>query len=83
MFTSSLKIGYVIYWETAKCKEKINGVNQLANDNILDWLKLKELADDKLHVIEKSFFFPEKDRKHCEKRRKCWFPAFSPFSTMF
>ena len=22
-------------------------------------------------------------RKHCGKRRKCWFPAFSPFSTMF
>ena len=22
-------------------------------------------------------------RKHCKKRRKCWFPAFSPFPTMF
>ena len=22
-------------------------------------------------------------RKHCRKRRKCWFPAFSPFPTMF
>ena len=22
-------------------------------------------------------------RKHGEKRRKCWFPAFSPFPTMF
>ena len=21
--------------------------------------------------------------KHCGKRRKCWFPAFSPFPTMF
>ena len=21
--------------------------------------------------------------KHCEKRRKCWLPAFSPFPTMF
>ena len=21
--------------------------------------------------------------KHCGKRRKCWLPAFSPFSTMF
>ena len=23
------------------------------------------------------------DRKHCGKRRKCWLPAFSSFSTMF
>ena len=22
-------------------------------------------------------------KKHCGKRRKCWFPAFSPFPTMF
>ena len=22
-------------------------------------------------------------RKQCEKRRKCWLPAFSPFPTMF
>ena len=21
--------------------------------------------------------------KHCEKRRKCWLPAFSPFPTIF
>ena len=24
-----------------------------------------------------------KGGKHCEKRRKCWLPAFSPFPTMF
>ena len=24
-----------------------------------------------------------KGRKHCGKRRKCWWPAFSPFPTMF
>ena len=24
-----------------------------------------------------------KGRKHCWKRRKCWLPAFSPFSAMF
>ena len=24
-----------------------------------------------------------KGRKHCGKRRKCWFPAFSPFPTKF
>ena len=24
-----------------------------------------------------------KGEKHCEKRRKCWLPAFSPFPTMF
>ena len=25
----------------------------------------------------------KKGRKPCEKRRKCWLPAFSPFPTMF
>ena len=29
------------------------------------------------------FFFFWWGRKHCGKRRKCWFPAFSPFPTMF
>ena len=24
-----------------------------------------------------------KSRKHCGKRRKCWLPAFSPFSAVF
>ena len=24
-----------------------------------------------------------KGRKHCGKRRKCWLPSFSPFTTMF
>ena len=30
------------------------------------------------HNLEKEAFW-----KHCGKRRKCWLPAFSPFSTMF
>ena len=32
-----------------------------------------------------GFHDPEKEafRKHCGRRRKCWKPAFSPFSTMF
>ena len=33
-----------------------------------------------IQKIEISF---GKGRKHCEKRGKCWLPAFSPFLTMF
>ena len=36
------------------------------------------------HTIT-TFNDPEKEAfwKHCGKRRKCWWPAFSPFPTMF
>ena len=36
------------------------------------------------HTIP-SFNNPEKDAfsKHCGKGRKCWYPAFPPFRTMF
>ena len=55
----------------------------LSNNKILDWSKLKALADDKINVSEKLKFCVGKGRKHCGKRRKCWLPAFSPFPTMF
>ena len=42
-----------------------------------------QYADDKLIVTEKSDICSGKGRKYCEKRRKCWLPAFSLFSTMF
>ena len=44
--------------------------------------KLRTVSDDKINVVEKIEICFEKGRKHCGKRRKCWLPAFSPFSTM-
>ena len=57
--------------------------NALPNDKILDWSKLKAFADNKINVNKKNKIWFMKGRKHCGKRRKCWLPAFSPFSTMF
>ena len=34
------------------------------------------------HPNMTTFLF-DKIRKHCRKRRKCWWPAFSPFPTVF
>ena len=66
------------------CIPEIKKVNSLPNDKILDCSKLKAFADDKLNAIEKLKFVLEwVEGKHCRKRRKCWFPGFSPFSTMF
>ena len=46
---------------------------------IMFWTRLT------LYYTVTAFNNPEKEslRKHCGKRRKCWWPAFSPFSTMF
>ena len=58
-------------------------LNFLPNGNIFfNMTTLIAFADDKLSVakITISFF----DRvEHCEKRRKCWFPVFSPFPSVF
>ena len=42
--------------------------------------KLKAFSDNKINITEK---LDRKGRKHCGKRRKCRFPAFSLFPTMF
>ena len=55
----------------------------LPNDTILDWSKFKAFADDKINVREKLKICVGKGRKHYGKRRKLWFPAFSPFFAMF
>ena len=44
--------------------------------NLKGWALSLTISRFKYHVKE-SF------RKYCEKRRKCWEPAFSPFPTMF
>ena len=56
-------------------------INFLSNDKILDMTKFKVLADDKINATEKlKFVLGQVGRKHYGKRRKCWLPAFSPFS---
>ena len=53
-----------------------NHINSLPNDKFSYWSKLKAFADDKINVTGIG-------RKLCGQRRKCWFPAFSPFATIF
>ena len=48
----------------------------------IDWTKLKAFAGNKINATEKFTLVLGRIRKHCGKRRKCWLPAFSPFSTM-
>ena len=57
-------------------------VNSLS-DKMFDCFKLKAFTDDKINVTEKTKFCFWKRRKHCKKIRKCWFPAFSSFPTVF
>ena len=56
-------------------------INPLPKTKILGYSKLKTFADDKIYVTKKLCY--GMSRKHCEKRRKCWLPAYSPFLTMF
>ena len=58
-------------------------INPLLNNRILIITKLKEFADDKLNVAEMTISVFDRVKKHCGKRRKCWLPAFSPFTTVF
>ena len=59
----------------------------LPNDKILNWFKLKAFADDKINVTQILKFVLKMveniGRKHYGKRRKCWLPAFYPFTTIF
>ena len=59
------------------------GFNTLPNDKNSVWSKLKAFADDKINYDLKIEVCFEKGRKDCVKTRKCWLPAFSPFSTVF
>ena len=57
-------------------------VNSLQNNKILDWSKLKALADEKNNWDSKMEICCGNGRKQCGKRRKCWLAAFSPFPTI-
>ena len=61
-----------------------NILNSLPHDKIPDWSKLKAFADDKLDLIKiiKSLFDRLKNTVGEKKRRKCWLPTCSPFTTV-
>ena len=52
-------------------------------NKFLNCSKLKAFADDKNKCNLKTDILVRMGRKHCGKKRKCWLPAFSPFSAMF
>ena len=58
-------------------------LNPLPDDKILDWSKVKQIADDILTCIQNEKISAIYGRKHCEKRRKCLLQVISPFLTMF
>ena len=55
-------------------------LNSLPNDKILDQSRLKAFADDTIKVTQKLKFVLGWVENIVGKRRKCWLPAFSPFS---
>ena len=63
-------------------ESKMLFVSSLPNDKILAWTKFTAFVNYKI-TDSKIEICVGKSRKHCRKRRKCWFPSFSPFPTMF
>ena len=57
-------------------------LNPLPDNKILDWSKLKQIADDfKVHLKQKISTIL--GRKNCEKRRNCFYKQFLLFSQCF
>ena len=54
----------------------------IPKSKILDLSKLKAFEEGTKSVLKNDFLFG-KSRKHCEKKRRCWLPAFSPFPSIF
>ena len=73
----------VIFRNVIKSFSEGGVINSLPNHKILDWSKLKAFADGKIAITKELKCIFRNGRKHCGKRRKCWFPAFSPFRTKF
>ena len=59
---------------------KINHLTLHQKIKILDYTKQIAFAEDMLNVVQ---WMISVGRKQCEKRRKCWLPACSPFPTLF
>ena len=64
-------------------KNIISGLHSLPDDKILNLSKLKAFPDDIMNLNKKTESEFWKGRGPSEKTRKCCFPAFSPFLTMF
>ena len=58
-------------------------INSLLGNKILDRLKLKASADNKMNIGHMKTSAYEGIENTVGKKRKCWLPAFSPFPTMF
>ena len=59
------------------------GIYSLLYHRIFHRIKLKAFACNNSNTGKNNNFCLFWGCKHCEKRRKCWSPAFSPFPTMF
>ena len=77
MFSKGLFLKVVKSWDC------VAEVISLPSANILNWSKWRAYTNDKVNATEKWEICSGKSRKHSGKRRKCWSPAFSSFSTIF
>ena len=55
----------------------------MSDDKILALSKMRAFADDNLNVAQMVQTFSDMVINIVGKKRNCWSPAFSPFSTMF
>ena len=58
-------------------------IKALQNNKISDCSTLKAFVDDKLNIFKMMISIFDRLENTVGKRRKCWFPAFSPFPTVF
>ena len=58
-------------------------LNPLPDNKILALTKFKALADDNFNLAQMVQCFSDRVENIVGKSRKCWFPAFSLFTTMF
>ena len=76
--SNSKKQFFAIHLPLESCMSTV-----IPDDKILDWSKLKQIADDILKCIQNEKQVPYRVKKHCEKRRNCLLQPISPFLTMF
>ena len=58
-------------------------INPLPDNKILDWLELKQIADDILKCIWNEKWVPYSVGNIVKKRRNCLLQAISPFLKLF
>ena len=71
------------YILTAREKNAVKAFNPLPHSKILDLSKLKAFADNIFILAQVTQYIFKWVENFVGKKRKCWLPAFSPFSTMF